>query len=197
MSLSLYDIQANWGGTNPVGLDEYYQGGSYIGIGVHGGSIPYSGNAISCENFVGTTNSYGYSYNQQTGGDQPNDGCAWAVEYLNGSSGFGLYVTVAYYGNGGGISYSSWGNYAYVSQFKVTALNTTVYASTVSGNGNGESYYLGVPYGDINSSNILTVYGNNGQGSPGDTGYAYATAYNRSNWSAMTSGLNYFQIQLG
>lgn len=202
MAGSLLGIRNTWAGpSGPRDLFSYYQGGSIIGIGVHGGSVPVSG-PISVIDFSEATNSHGYSYNQQSGVpgipvDQPNTGCAWAVEYLNGNSGYGLYVTVAYYGNGGGISYSSWGNYSYVSQFKITAFNTDTYGSAVSGNGNSESYYLGVPYGNINSSNVLTVYGNNGQGEPGDTGYRYATAYNRINWSSLTNGLNYFQVQLG
>jgi hypothetical protein len=197
MTISISDLQATWGGGNPASLSSYYQGGPLIGIGVKGGSIPYSG-AISLNNFSGAVSSYGYSYNQLTSGDQSNDGCAWAVEYGSNGSGFGLYVTVAYYGNGGGIGYNTFGNYSYVSQFKITSFDSNVYGTVVSGNGNSESYYMGVPYGNINSSsNILTVYGNNGTGSPGDAGYRYATNNNRANWSAMTGGNNYFQIQLG
>jgi hypothetical protein len=203
MAGSLLGIRNTWADVNgPRDLFSYYQGASIVGIGVHGGSIPTSG-PISILDFDEASTSTVYSYNQHVSipglpVDQPNLGCAWAVEYLKGSSGFGLYVTVAYYGDGGRISYSSWGNYSYVSQFKITTFNTNVSGTTVHGNTQGESYYLGVPYGNINSStNILKVYGNNGQDSPGDTGYAYATAYNRLNWSAMTGGNNYFQVQLG
>lgn len=196
MAISLSQIQSAWGGSNPIGLNEYYQGGSLIGQGVKGGSISRSG-TINLNGFNGVTQTYGYSYNQRTSGDQSNDGCAWAAEYLNGGSGWGLYITVAYYGPGSAISYTNYTAYGYVSQFKINVLNSNVNGTSIYGNGNGESGYMGVPYGNIDSSNILTVYGNNGSGSPGDSGYAYATANNRSNWSAMTSGTNYFQVQLG
>lgn len=57
-SLALSEIQAEFGGSNPIGLDEYYAGGSFVNSGILGypnGSpvaIPTSG-AISVSNFYG------------------------------------------------------------------------------------------------------------------------------------------------
>lgn len=54
--LSLNDIQTEFGGTNPIGLDEYYAGGAFVPAGTTGtnGAVPSSG-AISLFNFYGTT----------------------------------------------------------------------------------------------------------------------------------------------
>jgi len=54
--LSLSDIQGEFGGSNPIGLDEYYAGGSYVPPGTSGtyGAVPSSG-AISIQNFYGTS----------------------------------------------------------------------------------------------------------------------------------------------
>lgn len=54
--LSLNDIQTEFGGTNPIGINEYYAGGSYVPSGTSGtyGAVPSSG-AISIKNFYGTS----------------------------------------------------------------------------------------------------------------------------------------------
>lgn len=54
--LSLADIQTEFGGTNPIGLNEYYAGGTYVPSGTTGtyGAVPTSG-AISIQNFYGTS----------------------------------------------------------------------------------------------------------------------------------------------
>ena len=51
-ALSLADIQTEFGGSNPVGLDEYYRGGAYVTA--NNTSVPTSG-AISVSNFYGAT----------------------------------------------------------------------------------------------------------------------------------------------
>lgn len=55
--LSLNDIQTEFGGTNPIGLNEYYAGGGLVPAGTTGtnGAVPSSG-AISIFNFYGTSN---------------------------------------------------------------------------------------------------------------------------------------------
>lgn len=54
-ALSLSDIQTEFGGSNPIGMDEYYAGGSYVASGTSGtnGAVPTSG-AISLSSFFGT-----------------------------------------------------------------------------------------------------------------------------------------------
>jgi hypothetical protein len=55
--LSLADIQGEFGGTNPIGLNEYYAGGGIVPAGTTGtyGAVPSSG-TISIQNFYGTSN---------------------------------------------------------------------------------------------------------------------------------------------
>jgi hypothetical protein len=55
--LSLSDIQTEFGGTNPISLNEYYAGGGLVPAGTSGtyGAVPTSGQ-ISVQNFYGTTN---------------------------------------------------------------------------------------------------------------------------------------------
>jgi hypothetical protein len=59
--LSLQQIQAEFGGTNPISLNEYYAGGAYVPVGAVSTTdgitytpIPTSG-AISISNFYGST----------------------------------------------------------------------------------------------------------------------------------------------
>jgi alpha-tubulin suppressor-like RCC1 family protein len=55
-ALSLDDIQTEFGGTNPIGIDEYYAGGAFVPPGTSGtnGPVPSSG-TISINNFFGTS----------------------------------------------------------------------------------------------------------------------------------------------
>jgi hypothetical protein len=54
--LSLNDIQGEFGGTNPIGMNEYYAGGGLVPAGTTGtfGAVPSSG-ALSVQNFYGTS----------------------------------------------------------------------------------------------------------------------------------------------
>lgn len=55
--LSLANIQAEFGGSNPISLSEYYAGGGLVPSGTSGtnGPVPSSG-TISISNFYGTSN---------------------------------------------------------------------------------------------------------------------------------------------
>ena len=57
VSLSLSQIQGEFGGSNPISLSEYYAGGAYVPAGTTGtnGPVPSSG-TISISNFYGTSN---------------------------------------------------------------------------------------------------------------------------------------------
>lgn len=63
-ALTLSNIQTEFGGSNPIQLNEYYAGGSYVAAGTIGtyGSVPSSG-AIGIRNFYGTSNITAFSYN--------------------------------------------------------------------------------------------------------------------------------------
>lgn len=54
-ALSLENIQTEFGGSNPIGLSEYYAGGGLVPAGASGtyGAVPSSG-ALSVQNFYGT-----------------------------------------------------------------------------------------------------------------------------------------------
>jgi hypothetical protein len=56
-SLAFSEIQAEFGGSNPISLSEYYAGGAYVPAGTSGtnGAVPSSG-PISVSNFYGTSN---------------------------------------------------------------------------------------------------------------------------------------------
>lgn len=55
-SISLLDIQTEFGGSAPIGINEYYAGGAYVPSGTTGtyGAVPSSGQ-ISLSNFYGTS----------------------------------------------------------------------------------------------------------------------------------------------
>lgn len=55
--LSMSQIQTEFGGVNPIGLNEYYAGGGLVPPGTSGtyGAVPSSGQ-ISIQNFYGTSN---------------------------------------------------------------------------------------------------------------------------------------------
>lgn len=55
--LALTDIQTEFGGANPIGMNEYYAGGGLVPPGTSGtyGAVPSSG-ALSIQNFYGTSN---------------------------------------------------------------------------------------------------------------------------------------------
>ena len=55
-AISLSTIQTEFGGSNPIGLNEYYAGGANVPAGTSGtyGAVPSSG-TISIRNFYGTT----------------------------------------------------------------------------------------------------------------------------------------------
>lgn len=71
--LSLANIQGEFGGSNPIGLAEYYAGGPYVPAGTSGtyGSVPSSG-TISIQNFYGTSAYTSMSPN--IGSDQGTNG---------------------------------------------------------------------------------------------------------------------------
>ena len=55
-AISLSTIQTEFGGSNPISINEYYAGGTYVPSGTSGvnGAVPTSGQ-ISFSQFYGTT----------------------------------------------------------------------------------------------------------------------------------------------
>lgn len=223
MSLSLGNLQSIFGGaSSPIYLGDYYQNGSIMGPGVYPNTVPTSG-SISIGNFINVPQQYNWNHDQRTSGDQSNDGAGWTVDYIYGPLGWGLYATVWYYSSGQQVSPLT--AYACSQFIKFTSPNTTV-TSNPSGNvsqtippsarGNGYAigptggvlsgyqdntfgdgiYFLGYITGYWDGGSTVYISGNYGSGSPGDTGYAYATGQTRSNWNVLTGGTNTVAVSI-
>jgi hypothetical protein len=118
-AISLNDVQTEFGGGNPIGINEYYAGGASVPSGTSGtnGAVPSSGQ-ISLSNFYGTGLSvsisdlyisdigsgtqYGYyfvtaggkiQYSTQSDGINPIDHETWCSSNTGGSL-FDVRVTV-------------------------------------------------------------------------------------------------------
>ena len=89
MAISLSYLKNTFGGSNPIQIANYYQGGSIMGPGVYPNTVPTSG-AIKLSNFVGVPQQHNWGHNQRTSGDQNNDGAGWTVDYISGPLGWGL-----------------------------------------------------------------------------------------------------------
>ena len=93
-SISLSQIQTEFGGVNPISLNEYYLGGTYIKDGaLNPNAIPTSG-AISINNFHSSSGTNNY-YTQHTGILQYNADWSWSVDYQSAA----LRLTVGMYCN--------------------------------------------------------------------------------------------------
>ena len=217
MAISLSNLQTTFGGSTPINLNSYYQGGSIMGPGVYPATVPTSG-AISLSNFIGVPQQYNWGHNQRTSGDQNNDGAGWTVDYILGPLGWGLYATVWYYTGGQQVTpVGTSGNFT--SQYiKFGAANVTVTSNpsgdvnvTVPPSGgnapaNGPTggvlwpgydsrygdgiHWLGYITGYWDGASTVYITGSYGSGGPGDRGYAYATGQVRGNWNALGSGTN-------
>jgi len=150
------DIQTEFGGSNPIALNEYYAGGSYVPAGTTGtyGAVPSSGQ-ISVQNFYGTT-AYTPIYVEEvfrswiytgTGSTQTitnginlsaNGGMVW-IKARSAADDHNLYDTVR------GAQYSLSSNLTEEQTFKsnsLTAFNTTGFSlgSNTSDNTNSRTY---------------------------------------------------------
>jgi hypothetical protein len=182
-SISLGAIQTEFGGSNPIGLSEYYQGGSIIGAGVYPNTIPTSG-LIQLDDFYSAKAAHEYggaSSSQQV----YNAIIGYSIDYFNGS----LKLTVGYWGSGNTGSwtalknYSGSGNpstYGEIAQFVLTSgnANTKLYATGASG-------YVKSPCNCI-FGNPIYVYGNDVNTSGGSSGkpngaWMIAAEWNGSN----------------
>jgi hypothetical protein len=216
MAISLNNLRTTFGGSTPISLNSYYQGGTIMGPGVYPATVPSAG-AISLSNFIGVPQQYNWGHNQQTSGNQSNDGAGWTVDYILGPLGWGLYATVWYYT--GGQQVSPLTAYATSQYIKFGAPNVTVTSNpngnvsqTVPPSSTGNTpaagptggvlspgsdsrygdgiYWLGYITGYWDGAGTVYIGGSYGSGGPGDRGYAYATGQVRGNWSALSGGSN-------
>ncbi len=170
-AVGLFDIQTEFGGTNPAGIFEYYQGGPYIGAGVYApnGPIPTSGaiNVLSFRGASATRAYYGLSSNNYV--YSANYG--FSLDYFNGA----LRLTIGYWGSGA--NSTSWTQLQYYTGTAATAqYSEIVQIPLTSANANviqyatGASGFVKHPCNCI-FSNPIYAYGQNiaaqtGQGTP-------------------------------
>jgi hypothetical protein len=182
--ISLSNIQTEFGGSNPISLSEYYQGGSIIGAGVYPNTIPSSG-VIRASNFYSSKAIH--SYAGASSSTATYNACmGYSIDYFKNNK---LIVTVGYWGNANTGSWtqlqfkndtSKPANYSEVAQFTLTAANANQvqYGTIASGN---VIYYQASIF-----SNPILAYGNNVNttgGSSGAPGAAWmvAASWNGSN----------------
>ena len=137
--LTLNDIQTEFGGSNPIGLDEYYAGGAYVPAGTSGtyGAVPSSG-AISIQNFYGTSKTVPLSisispsslYNSRTGNGSLTSSPATGT----GSGGTGPYTYAWTYvsGNSYTINSPSSATTTFTTSLIAGQLKSGVYRCTVT-----------------------------------------------------------------
>jgi hypothetical protein len=100
-SCSLSTIQAEFGGSNPTSLSEYYAGGAYVPSGTTGnlGAIPTSG-TISVDHFRGSSNipnglsSWAYRGKTTTTGSGTNKSGSVAIGTANAARWVAVYVAI-------------------------------------------------------------------------------------------------------
>lgn len=103
-AVSFTDIQTEFGGSNPIAIDEYYAGGANVPAGTSGtnGAVPSSGQ-IGVNSFVGTTKTVAGQQAYTAAGDYtwvaPAGVTSVSVVAIGGGGGGG---GMDYYGGGGG-----------------------------------------------------------------------------------------------
>ena len=150
--LSLDDIQDEFGGSNPIGMSEYFSAAS---------GVPASGNAISVSDFYGTANTVTFSYEIIGGG---------------GGGGYGLedgYGSTARAGSGGTSSITASGMTAVTASGGQGGRHAVISWSTGVGSEGGDSYYGVGPgqssNGVAGASANPSHYGAGGSGGGGDS----------------------------
>jgi hypothetical protein len=171
-TVTLADIQQEFGGTEPISLSEYYRGGAYVPDGAGTALIPTSG-PISLSNFRGASKTVTITYALIGGG-----GGGGAGRDDDGGAGYGLYAT-----SGGASSISAdemqtitapggSGGYSFAFLWNQTSL------------GAGEASFYG-PGGALVANNTAgndapsTSYGAGGGGGGGDGPQTFDSSGNR------------------
>jgi hypothetical protein len=169
--VTLAQLQIEFGGTDPVSLDEYYRGGAFVPNTTRNVSIPTSG-AISLEEFRGSSKTATVTYAIIGGG-----GGGGAGRDDDGGAGYGLYAT-----SGGNSSISGTGvqtitaaggsggfSFAFVFSAPPSAGESTIYGPGGAG-GATQQYGQSAP---------STSYGAAGGGGGGDNPQTYDSSGNR------------------
>ena len=153
-ALALTEIQTEFGGSNPVGMSEYYGDGDYVPDGTTDGddnAIPESG-AISVSHFYDTSNA---TYIATSGGSEATSGDYRLVTFTSsGTLGFTAasggpsntvdYLIVAGGGNGGPPYGGCGGGGAGGMKTGTVSPSDADYTITIGGGGGNNSSALGL-----------------------------------------------------
>ena len=150
--LSLDDIQDEFGGSNPIGLSEYFSAAS---------GVPAVNNPISVSDFYGAANAVSFTYEIIGGG---------------GGGGYGLedgYGSTARAGSGGDSSITASGLTTITSSGAQGGTHATISWNTAVGREGDSSHYgagpVGTPNGVAGASATASHYGAGGAGGGGDS----------------------------
>ena len=190
-TITFEQIQAEFGGSNPVGLEEYYAGGAYVPSSAIGstGVVPSSG-LLTIENFYGTAKVPATGYTDAGNSSGPaGANTVWTVP----AGVYRISIIVIGGGGGGGVGYNGYsggsggsGSYSYLNNITVTPGDTfsfgldsdltvnggIAFASGAAGEDpllgfgrNGQSTYLFSDYNQRGDNIVVTA--NGGQGGQG------------------------------
>ena len=134
-TVTLADIQREFGGTDPISLSEYYRGGIYVPDGTGTSTIPTSG-AISLNNFRGSSKTATLTYAIIGGGGAGGFGVGDGGEEYRGT-----------FGAAGGSSSISGPNF-----------------QTITAPGGGGGQNCGGERGQLGYAGASTAYGSGGAG---------------------------------
>jgi hypothetical protein len=163
--VTLSQLQIEFGGTDPVSMNEYYRGGAFVPNSVRNASIPTSG-AINLEQFRGSSKTATVTYAIIGGGGAGGFGVADDGEANRGTFG----------ASGGNSSISGSGVQTITAAGGAGGENCGGNRGTVGTAGGSTFYGSGGAGGALNSNGSAapsTSYGAGGGGGGGDSGSTY------------------------
>jgi len=131
--LSLSSIQGEFGGSNPIGLNEYYRGGPLVGNFPGTSNIPTSG-TIAVNNFYGTTASIPNDRTAQFNYGQSSTGGKFPTTIQSPNIGNGSWNDRVMTSNNIGANFADYRtNQAFLANNTTVSYNSTIPASFFSG----------------------------------------------------------------
>lgn len=160
--VTLSDLQIEYGGTDPISINEYYRGGAYVPIGAGTATIPASG-AITLDNFRGTSKTAIVTYTLLGGGG----GGGYGAD--NKEPGRGSYAA-----SGGSSTISATGIQTITAAGGAGGENTGGGRGNTGTAGGSSAFGTGGAGGSLNSAGgSASGYGAGGGGGGGDSGSTY------------------------
>jgi hypothetical protein len=159
-TITLAQIQTEFGGTNPIGLNEYYRGGIYVINGLaQNANIPTSG-VISLSNFYGAQKGFLFTSTISSNTTNYNLGTAMTAAGWNGTDPVVATVTI---NAGVSVSSTSISNAGFtVPSLPATSTVNVTNNGTIYGVGGSAGYVAGGAGGVGLSVSYATTFTNNG-----------------------------------